>query len=198
MPNVAKWKRFSEQEIQTIVATSLTHEEIANKLGYKAQNGSALKALSTMYQTFNIDISHLGPVLTSEYKQGDVKQCTQCKQFKDALVDYYWSNGKTRNICKECVRKGQKEKYHTRKQMLDDYKKAHPCAKCGESRIYLLDFHHRDPLKKDYSISDNTNAKFETLMQEINKCILLCANCHREFHYLNQENPEYSIDNYLS
>ena len=54
------------------------------------------------------------------------------------------------------------------------------CIKCGETRYYLFDFHHRNPEEKDYSISDHSRAKLETIKAEIDKCDVLCANCHRE------------------
>ena len=56
------------------------------------------------------------------------------------------------------------------------------CETCGYSRcIEALQFHHRDPKEKDFQISGTTKA-FETLKREVNKCSLLCANCHTELH----------------
>ena len=60
------------------------------------------------------------------------------------------------------------------------------CKKCGCSKHYLIDFHHINPAEKDFSISENSHAKFETLLKEIEKCIPLCSNCHREFHYFEK------------
>lgn len=58
------------------------------------------------------------------------------------------------------------------------------CNICGYSRsIAALEFHHIDENTKKYSISqDGVCHSLETDLQEINKCILLCANCHREVH----------------
>lgn len=57
------------------------------------------------------------------------------------------------------------------------------CVKCGYKRcISALDFHHLDPNKKDFSISQNMNMSWDKIKKEIDKCILVCSNCHREIH----------------
>lgn len=56
------------------------------------------------------------------------------------------------------------------------------CEKCGYNKcIEALEFHHLNPLEKDFTIS-GSNLKIETLKKEVDKCILVCANCHREIH----------------
>lgn len=56
------------------------------------------------------------------------------------------------------------------------------CEKCDETDPDCLDFHHLDPTIKLRCISRMTDAKQsqETIMIEMNKCIVLCANCHRK------------------
>lgn len=57
------------------------------------------------------------------------------------------------------------------------------CEKCGYNKcIAALEFHHLNPLEKDFSISGKSWG-FETLKLEVDKCMLLCANCHKEEHY---------------
>ena len=60
------------------------------------------------------------------------------------------------------------------------------CEKCGYNKCNgALDFHHLNPLEKDFSISSTgTTKSFERIKKELDKCILVCANCHREIHYL--------------
>ncbi len=62
------------------------------------------------------------------------------------------------------------------------YKKSHSCETCGEARAICLDFHHRDPEYKQFSLSDAESRSIESIASEIRKCILLCANCHRVIH----------------
>ena len=59
------------------------------------------------------------------------------------------------------------------------------CIRCGYDKcIDALEFHHVDPSTKDFKMA-NTGAapSFEKYLEEVNKCILLCANCHREEHW---------------
>lgn len=57
------------------------------------------------------------------------------------------------------------------------------CSICGYCKnINALDFHHLDPTKKDISIADLRKVNTEDMHKELNKCILLCSNCHREEH----------------
>ena len=56
------------------------------------------------------------------------------------------------------------------------------CQKCGYDKCQeALDFHHRDPSQKEFQLFKTFKA-FEDLLQEVEKCDLLCSNCHRELH----------------
>lgn len=61
-----------------------------------------------------------------------------------------------------------------------NYKQERGCAQCPEKDPRCLDFHHRDPSTKSFNISSGLSNKLslETLMKEIEKCDLLCRNCH--------------------
>jgi len=67
------------------------------------------------------------------------------------------------------------------KQKLVDYKGG-KCEICGYSKcIESLHFHHTNPEEKDFSISGKS-LSFDRLKQEVDKCILVCSNCHTEIH----------------
>jgi len=58
------------------------------------------------------------------------------------------------------------------------------CEICGYDKcIAALDFHHMDPNKKDFNIGGSGVISFEKCKKEVDKCILVCSNCHREIHY---------------
>ena len=60
------------------------------------------------------------------------------------------------------------------------------CITCGYSRsMHALDFHHRDPSEKDFTVSQYANLSWDKIVKELEKCDLLCANCHRELHDSN-------------
>lgn len=66
------------------------------------------------------------------------------------------------------------------KSRIDTIKLAAGCVDCGyKAHAEALDFDHRDPKAKVFSISKRKWAKWEQLEEEIKKCDLVCANCHR-------------------
>ena len=67
------------------------------------------------------------------------------------------------------------------KQKLVDYKGG-ACEICGYSKcIEALHFHHKNANEKDFSISGKS-LSFERLKEEVDKCVLVCSNCHSEIH----------------
>lgn len=59
------------------------------------------------------------------------------------------------------------------------------CSKCGYKKcVAALEFHHIDGNNKDFSLSNKGwFSSFQRLLEESKKCILVCANCHREIHW---------------
>lgn len=69
----------------------------------------------------------------------------------------------------------------TIKQLLVEYKGS-KCQICGYNRcVKALEFHHLNPQEKDCTVSGGTKS-FDSLKPEVDKCILVCSNCHREIH----------------
>jgi hypothetical protein len=69
------------------------------------------------------------------------------------------------------------------KQMAVEYKGG-KCSICGYGRcITALEFHHLDPNEKDFGVAKNgASRSWEKTKIELDKCIMVCANCHREIH----------------
>lgn len=71
------------------------------------------------------------------------------------------------------------------------------CLKCGETRPYVLNFHHVNPEDKEFELSRLlANSNVKEFFSETSKCVLLCSNCHSEFHYLN-DNYGITLEDYL-
>lgn len=67
------------------------------------------------------------------------------------------------------------------KILLVEYKGG-KCCKCGYNKcIRALQFHHLDPNEKDFGIG-GLSVSLERLKKEVDKCILVCSNCHAEIH----------------
>lgn len=129
------------------------------------------------------------------------KTCNKCNETKDITN---FAKNKTRkdgynNICKSCFKLYRDQHYKDNKayykdkaknyrkvmiEGLNEFKSTLKCEICGESRVYCLDFHHIDPNQKDGNISNLIrSSNLDKVKEEISKCKVLCANCHRELHY---------------
>lgn len=127
------------------------------------------------------------------------KICSKCKT-EQPLTNYHkngfdsMGNQKYRGYCKTCANKIETERYWQKRHFVDDLRTK--CAKCGETRTYVLDFHHIDKETKEFTIGTIKKGSKEKILKEIDKCVCLCANCHREFHHLERE-QQITLQEYL-
>lgn len=113
-----------------------------------------------------------------------MKTCSKCKQTKplDKENFYIRKAGKFHYWCKQCNNKISQQKILDRKRKCVEYKGG-KCSICGYNRYFgSLDFHHLDPTKKESDISSLRTYSLEKLRKELDKCILVCKNCHGEIH----------------
>lgn len=88
--------------------------------------------------------------------------------------------------CKKCAVESVTKRRQKLKEKAILYKGG-KCEKCGYNKCNAaLDFHHLDPKEKDFALSSKGITRgWERVKNELDKCVLLCANCHREIHHLN-------------
>jgi hypothetical protein len=136
----------------------------------------------------------------------DVDGQVVCKNCGPLPVSCFYkhSNGGYQSLCKQCKRTYNSQNYKKNKGLIVlrvmkrnelnrkliranivDYLATHPCVKCGEKDMVVLDFHHIVPSQKRMPVSIMVSRSFSwgTVLKEIKKCEVLCANCHRRFHY---------------
>ena len=109
------------------------------------------------------------------------KVCGKCG--KSFIVK---DNAFNRRYCYDCVPSTPKSGAQNRqiiKQWALEYKGS-KCEKCGYNKCSeALEFHHKNPEEKDFNLSDrNLILDWQEIKKELDKCILVCANCHREIH----------------
>jgi hypothetical protein len=95
---------------------------------------------------------------------------------------------KNKDYVKEQNRLNKNKQNKKKRDFVNEYKKTCSCKKCNESRWYVLDFHHVNPVEKSFELGNASKHSIEKIQNEIKKCITLCRNCHSEFHYLEKEN----------
>ena len=131
-----------------------------------------------------------------------MKQCVTCLQWKkeDEFNWRFKHLGQRHKICRDCQHIHQRKWYenhkkehignvaHYRRELkrsvrdyVFEYLKTHPCVDCGENDPVVLEFDHRRGNDKRMEVSKLINGGYsiEKVMEEINKCEVRCANCHR-------------------
>ena len=82
----------------------------------------------------------------------------------------------------EKIRQYERMRLEQKRKLIADYKLTHGCAICGYNKCSkALDFHHENN-DKDFAIASNLTIGVEKLLAEMEKCTVLCSNCHRELH----------------
>jgi hypothetical protein len=121
-------------------------------------------------------MEELGTILT--------KVCSVCNEDKDYShfsKDKYQKSGYN-SSCKVCENIRKAESYEGRKWEVFNYKGC-SCEICGAiENAEFYDFHHRVPEDKSFDVTSNLMRKWSTLLPELDKCLMLCPNCHRKEH----------------
>jgi hypothetical protein len=137
-----------------------------------------------------------------------MKRCWKCGVQKEDGEFYKSTHRKDglQGVCKECDKRLKKENYHSNKEvtrearnersrefrrerrlLLDSLKR--PCCKCGESRVYCLDFHHIDPKTNVFNLANAIQYSTGDVLVEREKVSCLCRNCHMEYHHFYGNAP---------
>lgn len=123
----------------------------------------------------------------------EIRKCSKCGDEYELEIGFH-KNGKTKDgrqryryECRECYNAAHRNRYKIRKawkkELMIELFKELKCSVCGYDKYFAaLDLHHEDPSVKENEISDMKYYSKDKLREEIKKCIILCANCHREFH----------------
>jgi hypothetical protein len=116
---------------------------------------------------------------------GETRFCQGCKS-EVKTDNFYQRRGKesSSSYCKNCTTYQTKYRMRKLKSQMIEYKGGF-CVRCRYDKYQgALEFHHLDPTQKDFTPSRLKKYSFDDrIKRELDKCILVCANCHREIHY---------------
>lgn len=122
----------------------------------------------------------------------DLKKCSRCELLKP--ISEFGSNRRMKDgrdyYCKQCrrvIESSRGGKYHANREYVESLKT--PCVKCGETRSYIIQFHHIDPSKKRFHVTLYGTRSQRSILNEAKKCVCLCSNCHDEFHWFYGKSP---------
>jgi hypothetical protein len=102
------------------------------------------------------------------------------KRDKNKLCQKNWYSNN-----KEKARQYVRDRRADRRIWFDEIVSKLSCKECGENHPATIDFHHRDPLTKVDEVGEMLGKlrSKESILLEIDKCDVYCANCHRKHHY---------------
>jgi len=142
-----------------------------------------------------LDCSPFGsPRKTKIENKGSNRTCEVCSR----QYIYSHKKGHTDKICNSCA--ANSRRFLLKKRMINY--KGGKCLKCGYNKSYrALDFHHRNKDEKLFNFSGSHCYKWEKIQLELDKCDILCSNCHREteeMEDLKNKNKEEIVLKYFS
>ena len=128
--------------------------------------------------------------LCSVYYCMETKTCSKCN-IEKSLNNFYKQRDGKHSYCKPCLLEVQKQRWIDRKYKMIEIMGG-KCTECGYDKYYgALELHHLDPKTKLYNWTKLKELSWKIIIEELKKCVLLCANCHREHHDLIR-NVKYS------
>lgn len=92
---------------------------------------------------------------------------------------------------KDTVKANVQDRKNQIRDWMEELKSTLSCNRCPESHPACLDFHHRDESQKEFEVSNAVlmGRSIKRIKEEIAKCEVLCANCHRKHHYDQRNSP---------
>ena len=115
-----------------------------------------------------------------------MSKCTDCKVELSA-ENAYRKGTRLNSRCKPCFNRYCGSRWNKRKEQAIE-EKGNACHDCKRSFPYpAYDFHHLDPTSKDMDWNKMRLVTDQKLKEELAKCVLLCAVCHRMRHHMSQD-----------
>lgn len=103
----------------------------------------------------------------------------QCKCGEISPTNFY---GKNKSECKTCANRRSNTRIKSQKLRAITHMGG-SCTRCGyDASPSALEFHHTIPAEKEYAWDEMRKMSWHKVLLELEKCILVCANCHREIH----------------
>ena len=107
-----------------------------------------------------------------------------CKHCGETDPAKFFKQNKMKSCCLKCHTLHVHQRMRLVKLKAVEYL-GNKCSKCNYEGVpAVFDFHHLDPSKKDFSWGNRRTSNWDNLKKELDKCVLLCSNCHRELHDL--------------
>lgn len=145
--------------IKELVSSGFSTRKIAKRLNVSQSTVRYWLVKLDLKTVVKHNCKHCGTAKPEDFTKGRYTECIRCRVDK------------------------QVARYRNYKIKAVEYKGG-KCEICGYNKCFAsLDFHHKDPTQKDPNWKKVRSWSFEKIKLELDKCMLVCRNCHGEIHY---------------
>lgn len=186
---------MNKGDLQVLITSGKTLAQIAQL--YNLKSSSTVRHWMKKY---NIAPNKRGVKRTTIYLEVNgiqYKHCKKCNTNKP-LSDFHARKrreGQVMSYCIQCANVQSAQNLAQRTAQIKKFLVDHTgnaCNKCKKQfDIQQYDFHHTEPAHKDFQLSRSLRYTVAQVVKEIQKCILLCANCHAHTHHINKQTDGY-------
>jgi hypothetical protein len=151
--------------IEDLIRENLSIQEIADR------TGKTFSQIRYMLKKLNLKTTK------TTFSERNISHLCSCGESNPAM--FY---GHRKTVCKKCHLKVTGQRQIDNKSFAVKYKGG-KCEFCGYNKSQAaLHFHHIDPINKDKDFERSMSWSRQRIIDELDKCLLLCANCHAEEH----------------
>jgi predicted transcriptional regulator len=172
---------MKKEKLQELLKLDMSQRDIAKHLN--------VSQTTIKYWLKKFELKTTKAILNKIDFVNELKYCNNCKCKKK--LDFFYkknvgSHGTFSSWCKECTNKRSTEKARLMKLRMVNYKGS-MCERCklhlNDTHLSVFEFHHTDKTTKDRDFTNTIKSHtWERVKKEIDKCKLLCSNCHRIVH----------------
>ena len=169
---------MKKEEIEKMIDEGKSLNQISK------ETGKSLTTVRYWVKKLEIQIKTKNFAELGKKDYGQSRVCPKCKE--NCTIDQFYNRRGKENssvYCKKCSTIQTLSRLQRLKKQMVDYKGG-CCQICGYKKYMgALEFHHIDPTQKDFNLSRMKQYTFDDkVTNELDKCILVCSNCHREIH----------------
>lgn len=171
---------MQKEELTQKVLEGWSIQELAAEFG---KGKATIRYWLKRYQLITNGKSGAKKTIDASLDNKHSKKCTRCNKDKN-VIDFFIRKDRSAysSYCRQCNTDLSLVRETTTKLACIEYL-GNKCIKCGiEDHYSIYDFHHTEPEHKDFSIRSHKSKSFLSVKKELDKCELLCANCHHKTH----------------
>lgn len=173
---------LTKELLQGLLGQGLSITKIGKQLGY------SYTYIHRKAEKYGLKSNYISFQEQKRFRTDTHKQCAKCSEVKELELFGKRKNGSPKSYCNKCSNKIINDPIKENKRILIE-EFGGCCSKCGyDKNASALEFHHIESEHKDFHFGGGSLRNLDKIRKELEKCILVCANCHREIHH-----PEHSL-----